>query len=496
MSLTRKKMLDNIDALSTNFLNAYEKETQSLRTMRPNQYDDDDILMINNIVVGIRINIKQAYNHPEINEQDYNNLIQIIGRSLFSLLKYSDEMKNSNIEKLINTYINDICDMGIPIVNHKSEKIHTPKRIVPLQTANTKSAVREDTHHIIDSFNKNRPTEQELRMKLMGKKEPMRKEKSPFDTLSKIPTTNHFAKFVADLQNATTLKQINECITALYQSIINELQKEAKDKSADNITDKLHTGFRSLVAKMSDDEIKTMLDKISVIYIYNYEYQNKLFNNQNGKLTPEINLMQQYLALAEAMKTILVKKLANGNSINENKIFKDQEEKFKYFNEHVRISHKDDLMNLNINKLESKKDIDNLNPFKIAVDQLMAKVTTSKSGLKKYIFGDDNSGGQVKIKGKTIDSLTGKIRKIVEMNQLPSEQKQALNEAVFEIYKQVRLDQGWRDSRLGNVLESYLNDQNYAVPHKITKRMIMGDLASYPQTATEGDSGKPPSYKR
>ena len=103
----------------------------------------------------------------------------------------------------------------------------------------------------------------------------------------------------------------------------------------------------------------------------------------------------------------------------------------------------------------------------------------NKSGLMKYINGDDDSGKVKTKKGKRILCLNNRLDEIYKSELSVSQKMEAMEQAVLDIYLQVREDQGWRDSKLANALEDFLKSKDglnieekyeIKIPHKIMEQ--------------------------
>lgn len=257
----------------------------------------------------------------------------------------------------------------------------------------------------------------------------------------------------------STLDVLKDYSRKVYREYEN--QKSISEEELQEEVEKLNDDFR----KLSADTLTMLINKLMMAWHYLYGFTNQLDDYINAVeatanaaviveiLGKQLLEARRILGLAFTLQSQVAEKLENGNDCS-NQIDSIYTQTYKKrFCEKIILP--DDLASIpsqiDIEKEQYNLSIRNLSTVLKNVGQV--------SGMMRYIHGDENRNVKSK-DGKTIESLSKRLADIETAEISWSEKQERLENAVWEMAWLVRKDQGFRDSRLANVLEDFINADN------------------------------------
>ncbi len=235
----------------------------------------------------------------------------------------------------------------------------------------------------------------------------------------------------------------------------------------DDMTELLDKKINTMIKELKKNEIKDLLDRAYMAYIFYYECIDKI-DKQILELEKDKKMNEEQIKNLNHEKDKLSLKLSAAFTIvafanKDNKSDESLNKTFKNFRELVKKT--EDIKKLYAINLETQIKNDQRlrikdTPFDYAVDRLFSFIDTyaNKSGMiSRYIMGDANSKSNENTHMIGELALMPTLENIRDGNGSEEDKLRLMEQAVIDIYWQVRKDQGSRDSRLANALEKFLN---------------------------------------
>lgn len=288
----------------------------------------------------------------------------------------------------------------------------------------------------------------------------------------------------------------------------------------DVIVDKYNQTVSEFLAKLDTDALLRIIEKAEILKIYFFEHSEYLDNLARELKKSASQDQARILALDnQAIKLrnvlnipVLIQNMAidklNLDHTSYSALMDRIDNKYQHYKGMTQRLVQNDITAKELRDIKISRANDNTYISMFHYSQLQTWMrldkflpSARKSRLLKYIYGESDSGRVRTKNGTEIDCLMKRID-AVYLEDLPEDKKlRRMEQAVLDMYWQVRKDQGFFDSRLADALEAYLNSPRGSnlphkygipgvVPHEVRRFSQPPDLAVIRQNQREDFGGQ------